>query len=63
MSTHSGTWRVRLGHVVKAMPAKAWIALGVASVVVLASGLIHPALPSFILMGLGASVVMGREVR
>lgn len=62
MSTHSvPSWRTRVGHAVKSMPAKGWVALAVAGAVVLASGLIHPALPGFLLMGLGCSVAVGHK--
>ena len=46
---------------VRTMPAKGWVAIAVAGTVALASGFLHPALPGTILMGLGASVVMGQE--
>lgn len=63
MSVMSGfvSWRMRVSHAVKAMPAKGWVAIATATVVVVGSGLLHPALPGFILMGLAASVVMGHE--
>lgn len=62
MSTHSvPSWRTRVGHAVSSIPAKGWAALAVGGAVVLASGLIHPALPAFLLMALGCSVTVGRN--
>lgn len=61
MSANPVPWRARIGRAVMSLTLRDCVALTVVVVALAASGFIHPALPGFLLMGLGGAVVVGHE--
>lgn len=61
MSTQSVPWRSRVGRVLRSITPGGWVGLGILGVAVIASGMLHPSFPGFLLMALGCSVAVGHK--